>query len=140
MKSEKRAARAYGMLLGCWCLLGLGMLGAWDAQLAQAAGAPSRQQQIHLNLPACAPCITAISPAPGSTVQTDSNGNVTISATAQLLTNYTQFTFAIDQMDVPASQVQVTGDAMNPTATVVAPLTNGKHHVFAQVFDATRSY
>lgn len=137
MNTKKRALRSRWWLL-VWCLfLGVGLAGGLGGQSVHAARLAPALRRVGPVLPACSQCISDISPADGSTAQTDANGKVTISVSAQLNNNYTKFEIQIDQTAVDQTQIQVTGDPTAPTAQVQATLTGGAHHVFAQVDDAS---
>jgi hypothetical protein len=135
MKNKKPSLGSRWWLV-VWCLF-LGVVGGLGGQSAHAARPGPVVRKMGPVLPMCSQCISDISPADGSTVQTDANGKVTISVTAQLNNNFTKFEIQIDQVDVDPTQIQVTGDPTAPTAQVQATLTGGKHHVFAQVDDAS---
>lgn len=137
MNTKKHAFRSrWWLLVGCF-FLGVSMAGGLGTQSAHAAQARATQRRVEPLLPACSQCISDISPADGSTAQTDANGKVTISISAQLDNNFTKFEIQVDQTTVDQTQIQVTGDPTAPTAQVKLVLTGGKHHVFAQVDDAS---
>jgi hypothetical protein len=137
MNGKKHALRSRWWLL-IWCgFVTMGLAGGLEMRSARAAQPMLSLRKLGPVLPACSQCISDISPADGSTVQTDANGKVTISVTAQLNNNYTKFEIQIDQTAVDPTQIQVTGDPTAPTAQVQATLPGGKHHVFAQVDDAS---
>jgi hypothetical protein len=137
MNNKKQSICPRWWLLVSCCFLVAGLAIGLGAQGAQAARPAATLGIMKPVLPACSQCISDVTPADGSTAQTDANGNVTITATAQLNNNYMKFTFTIDQVDVDPAKVQVAGAPTSPTATVVVPLTAGSHHVFVGVFDAT---
>ncbi len=137
MDTKKHALRSRWWLLVCCLFLGVGLAGGLGGQSVHAARLAPVQRRVGPVLPACSQCISDISPADGSTAQTDANGKVTISVSAQLNNNYTKFEIQIDQTAVDQTQIQVTGDPTAPTAQVQAVLSSGKHHAFAQVDDAS---
>lgn len=137
MKTKKHALHSRWWLL-VWCFfLGAGLVVGLGGQSARAARPASALRRVGPALPACSQCISDVSPADGSTAQTDATGKVTISVSAQLNNNYTKFEIQIDQTAVDQTQIQVTGDPTAPTAQVHVTLTGGSHHVFAQVDDAS---
>lgn len=134
---NKRYGRSSRWWLIVWCLLvGVGAVSGLGAQSAHAARPAPVPGKLGPVLPACSQCISQVSPTDGSTAQTDADGKVTISVSAQLNNNYTKFVIAIDQQNVDPTQIQVTGDPKAPTAQVRATLTDGRHHVDAEVDDA----
>ncbi len=136
MYSQRSVVSSRWWLL-LWCVvLGLGAAGGLGAQSAHAARPAPALGKLGPVLPACSQCISEVSPANGSTAQTDANGNVTITASAQLNNPYTKFVFTIDQVNVDPAKIQVSGAATSPTATVILPLAGGAHHAFVEVDDA----
>jgi hypothetical protein len=113
-------------LLGALAVVGL------SSQSARAASAAPARPFV-----GCAPCISQVSPADGSTATIDADGKVTISFSAQLVGNYAKFEFTLDGTAVDATQIQVTDtDPTQPTGQYRATLSAGQHSAFVQVFDA----
>lgn len=134
-----------GSLRASWRLLVLALLismvavaGLGSPAARAASAAPGHVPAVTRPLAGCAPCIVApVTPAANSTVMPDADGKVTISATAQLVNNYTKFFFILDNTTtIDTTKIQVTAtDPTQPTGTYKATLTPGQHTVTVQVDD-----
>ncbi len=84
----------------------------------------------------CAPCISEVNPADGSTATFNPDGSVTISFTAQLNNDYSKFVLSVDNTFVDAKQIQVSSsDPLQPAGQYRANLSAGEHTAFVQAFD-----
>jgi hypothetical protein len=122
---------AFSVMLGALLLAGLGSQG-----VMAAPAAASRPLGVARPLVGCAPCISQVSPADGSTATLDPDGKITISFSAQLVNNFSKFVFSLDNTQIDPAQIQVTDpDPTQPTGQYRAALSAGKHRAFVQVYD-----
>jgi hypothetical protein len=128
-----------------WRLLALALLigavstvGLLSAQPVGAAlAASNRVPNLSHPLVGCAPCISAVTPADGSTATIDQDGKVTMSFTAQLTNPFAKFVFILDNTQIDSGQIQITStDPMQPTGQYRATLSAGEHKAFVQVYDS----